>query len=144
MTLFEESARAPMIVVAPGKLKKAVSPRLVEFVDMYPSLVDLCGLPQPHGLEGTSFVPLLKEPNRPWKKAAFTVVRRGQDRLGRSVRTDRFRYTEWGDERTAELYDHQIDPKEYRNLVNDPASRKTLEEMRKTLRAGWRAALPST
>ena len=143
MTLFEESARAPMIVVAPGKVKKAASPRLVEFVDIYPSLAELCGLPQPRGLEGTSFVPLLTEPHRAWKKAAFTVVRRGQNRLGRSVRTERYRYTEWGDERTAELYDHQTDPKEYRNLVNDPASRKLVDDMRKTLHAGWRAALPA-
>jgi iduronate 2-sulfatase len=142
MTLFEESARAPMMVVAPGRLKNAVSSRLVEFVDIYPTLAELCGLPKPTGLEGTSFTPLLEDPKRPWKKATFTVVRHGRDTLGRSVRTDRHRYTEWGDERVAELYDHELDPKEYRNLVSDPASRKALDEMRRTLREGWRASLP--
>ncbi len=140
MTVFEESARAPLIVAAPGKKAGAASPRLVEFVDIYPTLVELCGLSIPEGLEGASLAPLLDDPDRRWKKAAFTVVRRGQV-LGRSLRTDRYRYTEWGGPETAELYDHQTDPHEWRNLVNETAASATLE-VRRMMKAGWRAARP--
>lgn len=143
LTLFEECARAPLIVVAPKKRANAVSPRLVEFVDIYPTLADLCGLPAPAGVEGTSFAPLLANPNQPWKKAAFTSLGR-RTLMGRSVRTERYRYTEWGDERLAELYDHQTDPHEYTNLVTDPKHANALAEMRKTLKDGWRAAVPAS
>jgi len=142
MTVFEESARAPLIVAAPGKKAGVGSPRLVEFVDMYPTLCELCGLEPPGALEGLSMVPLLENPQRAWKKAAFTQVARGRGVMGRSVRTDRYRYTEWGDEKTAELYDHQTDVHEFRNLAGDAGSARVVSEMRRTLRAGWRAALP--
>ena len=143
MTVFEESARAPLIVAAPGFQSGAGCPRLVEFVDMYPSLVELCGLPMPQGLEGSSFVPLLKDPQRKWKSAAFTMVGRGRGIIGRSVRTERYRYTEWGDELTAELYDHQTDPREFRNLGAEAKHAGTKTEMHRVLHAGWRAALPA-
>jgi uncharacterized sulfatase len=143
MTVFEEAARAPLIVAAPGKKTGVACPRLVEFVDFYPSLAELCGLPQPDGLEGRSFVPLLENPQRKWKKAAFTTVRRGRDIFGRSVRTDRYRYTEWGGEKTAELYDHETDIHEFTNLAGKPQAAKVQAEMRGMLRAGWRAALPA-
>jgi len=142
MTVFEESARAPLIVAAPGRRAKVSSPRLVEFVDFFPTLTELCGLPVPPGLEGLSFVPLLETPERPWKKAAFTMVRRGRDIMGRSVRTDRYRYTEWGSEKIAELYDHQTDLHEFRNLAGIPAQARIQEELSRILRQGWRAALP--
>ncbi len=142
MSLFEESARAPLIVSAPGFQAGAGSPRLVEFVDFYPTLCEVCGLSAPEGLEGASLTPLLRDPQRRWKKAAFTVVQRGRGSLGRSVRTERYRYTEWGSETVAELYDHQTDPHEWRNLVGDPKHAKAVAEMRGVLRAGWRAALP--
>ncbi len=142
MSLFEESARVPLIVAVPWKQGGAASPRLVEFVDIYPTLTELCGLPVPDGLEGASFVSLLSEPNRPWKKAAFTVVARGRGILGRTVRTERYRYTEWGGEKYSELYDHRTDPHEYTNLAGDPIFTKTLAELRSLLKAGWRAALP--
>ena len=142
MSLFEESARAPLIVAAPGRRRAAGSPRLVEFVDIYPSLVELCGLPLPTGLEGDSFVPLLENPRRPWKKAAFTVVQRGRGLLGRSARTERYRYTEWGGEDVAELYDHETDPHEWRNLAKDPKQARALAQMRGILHAGWQAARP--
>ena len=130
-----------MIVVAPKKRANAVSQSLVEFVDLYPTLAELCGLPAPQGQEGMSFAPLLDNPKQPWKKAAFTTLAR-RNLMGRSVRTDRYRYTEWGDEKQAELYDHQTDPHEYTNLVNDPKHSSALAEMRKTLKAGWHEALP--
>jgi uncharacterized sulfatase len=142
MTLFEESDHAPLIVAAPGFRRGAVSPRLVEWVDFYPSLIELCGLPGVSGLEGTSLVPLLREPARAWKKAAYTVVSRGET-LGRRVVTERYRYTEWGSPDVAELYDHQRDPKEFVNRVKDPAMGATLREMRRLLAEGWRSALPA-
>jgi uncharacterized sulfatase len=141
MSLFEESARVPFIVCAPGQKRDAVSPRLVEMVDLYPTLIELAGLPAVRNLEGTSFVPLLRQPEQPWKKAAFTVVARGNV-LGRSVRTERYRYTEWGAENVAQLYDHQNDPHEYVNLVNDPKAAGVLAEMRRLLKDGWKAVGP--
>lgn len=141
LTLFEEVARAPLIIAAPGKRSGRASPRLVELVDLYPTLTSLCGLPTPAGLEGTSLAPLLDDPNRGWKRAAFTVVRRS-DLLGRSVRTEAYRYTEWGDEKIAELYDHRADPREHTNLAHDPRHAATRAEMRRVLQEEWRAAVP--
>lgn len=143
MTVFEEAARAPLIAAAPGMRAGAGCPRLVEFVDIYPTLAELAGLPAPTGMEGTSFAPLMRDPERPWKKAAYTVVARGKKCLGRSVRTDRYRYTEWcGDAAVAEFYDHQADPKEWTNLARSAPSPAALAECRRLLQKGWKAALP--
>ncbi|MFN7936304.1 MAG: DUF4976 domain-containing protein, partial [Bryobacteraceae bacterium] len=132
MTVFEESARAPLIVAAPGKKHGETCPRLVEWVDFYPTLVDLCGLPKKPGLDGESMRPLLENPQRKWKKAAYTIVRH-QGIIGRSIRTDRFRYTEWGTPDVAELYDHELDPKEYRNVAKDPKHAQTIVGLRMLL-----------
>ena len=142
-TLFEEAARVPLIVAAPGVKGGVVSPRLVESIDLYQTLAALCGLPAPANLEGTSFAPLLRNPGQPWKKAAFSQVTRGQN-MGRSVRTERYRYTEWGPDgkEGVELYDHQKDPREYTNLVSDPRHKAMLTEMRTLLHHGWQGALP--
>ncbi len=142
MTVFEESAHAPLMVAAPGLRGGRASPRFVEFVDIYPSLAELCGLPDPPGMEGLSFVPLLKDPQRAWKKAAFTVVLHGKT-LGRSVRTDRYRYTEWGDEKVAELYDHETDAYEFTNLAGQAKAARAQSDLKKLLHHGYRAALPS-
>jgi iduronate 2-sulfatase len=136
-TLFELSARAPLIVRLPGMKAPGKScARLVEFVDIYPTLADLCSLPAPSNLEGRSFRPLLNDPGRPWKEAAFTQVQRGMT-AGRSVRTERWRYTEWGGgAQGAELYDHESDPGEYRNLAADPKHAPWVEKMKRLLKAG--------
>ncbi len=148
MTVFEEAARAPLIVHAPKRKENAACPRLVEYVDLYPTITDLCGLPRAPGMEGSSFVPLLSDPQRPWKKAAYTMVARGKGQFGRSVRTERYRYTEWNDGKDgAELYDHENDIHEWTNLgwTKRAPSQKTsalLEEMKKLLYADKSANLP--
>ncbi|MBX7168791.1 MAG: sulfatase [Pirellulales bacterium] len=152
MTVFEQSARVPLIVVAPHGARAAASPRLVELVDLYPTLAEFCGMPLPEHLEGTSFVPLFDEPQRPWKSAAFTVVshvggiqggdRLDPDRLGRSVRTEQARYTEWPDG-SREYYDYTDDPHEFQNRAANPNFASAVETLRQALAQGWRAARPA-
>jgi uncharacterized sulfatase len=130
-TLFELSARVPLVIAPPGaKSAGKSSARVVEFLDLYPTLLDLCGLaPPPHALAGRSLRPLLDDPAAAWDHPAFTLVRRGKI-TGRSIRTARWRYTEWDDGRAgAELYDHDHDPGEHHNLIADPAHRSTVAEL---------------
>jgi arylsulfatase A-like enzyme len=145
-TNFEAATRSPLIFSAPGqKHLGATTDTLAEFVDIYPTLCDLCGLPIPEGLEGSSLAPAIDDPNRPWKQAAFSQYPRGKA-MGHSLRTDRYRYTEWavpGEKPTAiELYDHQHDPQENVNLAGRPENKDLVTELSRMLRAGWRAALP--
>jgi len=146
-TNFELATRVPLIVRAPGQRHPgARSNALVEFVDIYPTLCELAGLPLPDGLEGVSMVPVMKEPARAWKSAAFSQYPRDQV-MGYSMRTDRFRYTEWrqGDEVVArELYDHKYDPAENVNVVDRPQHRDQVEMLSKQLKAGWQAARPGS
>lgn len=143
ITQFEESAHVPLIVHAPGKLAGAASQRLVEWVDIYPTLTELCGLPSAPGLDGSSFVPLLSDPRREWKKAAYTMNWRGGERFGRGVRTDRYRYTEWsGGKDGTELYDHQTDPHEWTNLAGNPKVAAEQKQLQDLLRNGQKTNLP--
>ena len=156
MTLFDNCVHVPLIVAAPGAQVGAVSPRLVELVDIYPTLADLCGLAPPADLEGTSFRPLLSDPKCSWKSGAFAVVGRRRDGepvkstkadsltidyMGRTVRTERYRYTEWPDG-SAQLYDLDSDPHEQVNLANNSDAAATRAELAKLLHAGWKAAVP--
>jgi iduronate 2-sulfatase len=130
---FEESARVPLIIVAPGRSPHAVSSRVVELVDLYPTLVQLAGLPTPSRLEGTSLVPLLEAPQRAWDKPAFTQIER-IGLMGRSIRTERWRYVEWdGGKQGVQLYDESQDPKEYVNLAEDPKCAETVTKLSKLL-----------
>lgn len=140
-SLFEESARVPMIVSAPGRRGNGKASRgLVEMVDLFPTVAQLAGLTAPSHLEGQSMVPLLDSPGLAWKRAAFTEMRQ-QDIVGRSVRTDNYRYTRWdGPLPGEELYDERNDPREFRNLASDQTHEKLLAQMRGVLDAGWRAA----
>ena len=114
-TLFERSCRAPLMIAAPG-VKPGVARGLVEFVDLYPTVAELCGLPPPAPLAGRSLAPLLRDPAAPGKPAAFSLVVRGPKQRGDSIRTERWRFTAWSDG-ARELYDHDTDPEETKNVV---------------------------
>lgn len=138
-TLFERSARAPLIVAGPGvSAKGRSSSRVVEFLDLYPTLADLTRLSPPPGLHGRSLTPLLRNTQAKWDHPALTQVRRGTGStafMGYSVRTEKWRYTEWdAGKRGAELYNEVDDPDEARNLASDPKHRKTVAEMQRLLR----------
>lgn len=123
-SLFEESARVPLLIAAPGiSHGGSVVESPVSQVDLYPTLMELCGLEGPEGLPGQSLVPLLRNPAASGRGWALTQVNRrsqGRDYFGYSLRTERYRYTEWdGGEMGVELYDHREDPGEMRNLAGD-------------------------
>ncbi len=134
-TLFEEATRAPLIIRAPAAAGNGrPASAIVEFVDIFPTLTALAGIVAPANLAGRSLAPLLQEPGRAWDGQAFSQVLRpnnGRPAMGRSVRTGRWRYTEWdGGVAGAELYDHDRDPGEYTNLAQDPAHAATRQELR--------------
>jgi uncharacterized sulfatase len=135
-TLFERSCRVPLIIADPrARARGKESTALVECVDLYPTLADLCGLKTPEGLQGVSLRGLLDDPSGSVKDAAFTTVQRGAI-IGLSVRTDRFRYTEWDAGREgAELYDHQADPDEWHNRADDPSLREERAVLARKLQA---------
>lgn len=135
-SLFEESARVPLIIAAPNaKGNGQASDRVVELVDLYPTLANLCGLNPPDYLAGDNLIPLLEKPNKKWDNTAHTqVLRSPENYMGRSVRTERWRYTEWDNgKRGTELYDHKKDPKEYNNLAGKPEFFKIKNEMKKLI-----------
>jgi uncharacterized sulfatase len=139
MTVFERSARAPLIVAGPGVSSPGIaSPRVVEFLDVYPTLADLARVEPPAGLHGRSLVPLLANPTAPWDHPAISQVRRGASPdtfMGYSIRTEQWRYTEWdGGARGVELYDEVDDPDELRNLADDPTHRATVTDLQRRLR----------
>jgi uncharacterized sulfatase len=136
MSLFERSARNPLVIAGPG-IARGASTRTVELLDLYPTLGDLAKLPLPAGLEGRSLTPLLKNPKAAWNRPAFTQVTRGGQAgfMGYAVRTEKWRYIEWDEgKRGQQLYDEVDDPDELRNLAEDPKHAKIVAEMRQLLR----------
>jgi arylsulfatase A-like enzyme len=156
MTNYEIDTKVPLIFSTPQLNGKSIrSDRLVEFVDVYPTLCELAGIPIPKALEGISAVPLFENPDRPWKKAAFSQFLRegiwiapdGIEYMGYSIRTEKYRYTEWvnweSKELSAiELYDHTNDPDENINIAGRKENKSITEELAEKLKLGWRAALP--
>ena len=161
MSLFEESARVPLVIAAPGRCKAggvAIAP--VSQVDLFPTLAALCGVKAPVNLQGQSLVPVLEDPAATGRGWAITQVLRGSNPgrpsqaketrsrgagfFGYSLRTPRWRYTEWDEGREGrELYDHEADPKELINLGDDPAHAATVAELAATLRAAVRQTFPT-
>ncbi|QTN32059.1 sulfatase [Akkermansiaceae bacterium] len=142
VTVYERCAGAPMMAWVPGaKGMGQPTHALIEFVDIYPTLIDCAGLKAPHPLSGESFRAVLEDPKLPGKKAAYTQVNRGKT-VGRSVRTQRWRYTEWGKDGKdgIELYDHNADTGEYHNLGGKPGYAETSGELRKLLATGFQNA----
>ena len=139
-SLFEQSTRVPLLVADPGmKTAGKRTPRIVELIDVYPTLAELAGLEAPKTLEGKSLKPLLDDPDAAWDKPAVTQVRRGGNKQGQfpgyALRTERWRYMEWdGGDRGVELYDHENDPQEHTNLADDPKHSKTVAELRAQMR----------
>ena len=152
----ENDTNAPLLLSAPGmKTAGAKSNALVEFVDIYPTLVELAGLPLPAHLEGVSMKPLLDNPNRAWKTAAFSQYPRTKAQtkspnglMGYAMRTDRYRFTVWVDRTdhtkvdAIELYDHQSDPMENINVATDPTNTELVQKLMAQWQRGWQGAKP--
>lgn len=150
---FENALRVPIVIRAPGQRgggRKCFA--LTELVDLFPTLCDLSRIPMPSGLEGSAFTPLFEDPDRLWKRAVFSSLPRlipgvGPG-MGRTMRTKRFRYTEWtapgSPFRAAEVYDYREDPDETRNLVGRPETGSLVNGLAGMLQEGWQTSLPPT
>lgn len=130
-SLFEVGTRVPLLVALPGATGNGkASPRTVQALDFYPTLIDLCKLPPVKGLEGHSLRPLLDNPAAEWNHPAFTVTP-----TGRAVRTERWRYAEWeGGQSGAMLFDHHGDPHEMMNLAGDARYAEVQKELAAVVR----------
>ena len=123
----------PLVVRVPGVSPAgATSDGLVETIDLFPTLAELCGLDAPAHLQGQSYTSLIRKPDTPGRPSAYTVVSRGTQ-LGRSIRTKRWRYAEWGEAKAAELYNLQKDPREYTNLAKSPKHLDVVKRMESRL-----------
>lgn len=131
-TLFERSCRAPLIVAGPGVAAGGVSRTPVEFVDLYPTVADYCGVAPRHELAGRSLRPVLEDPARAHRGAAFTLVTRGPRAYGRSVTDGRWRLTRWSDG-IRELYDHRDDPEETREVSAGAGNAEVLRRLESLL-----------
>ncbi|MEM0970085.1 MAG: sulfatase, partial [Verrucomicrobiota bacterium] len=156
-TLFEPSARAPLFIRDPqAEGNGTACPRIVEFVDIYPTIMDLAFGSVPEGLAGRSLVPLLKNPLLPdetWKGEAITQILRpgrpvegqGPPTMGRSIRTERWRFSDCaGGEAGEELYDYASDPREFHNLASDPSCAEIVAGLRRRLEKKASPLIPVT
>ncbi len=161
-TNYEIDTHVPMIISGASVAAKGEhSDALTEFVDIYPTLCDMTNLPIPSHLQGTSVKPLLENPDKEWKTAAFSQFLTGQyartknitvENMGYAMRTDKYRYVEWykwnkktktkEDFLDCELYDHDTDPEENQNLANKAEYKELVKSLSEKLNNGWRAAVP--
>jgi arylsulfatase A-like enzyme len=156
MTDFAIDTRAPLIIRAPGQVRPGLRlPQLVEFVDLFPTLAALAGLPVPTQLQGTSALPLFSDPGRQWKGAVFSQFLRNGiwvapdsvPYMGYSMLTPDYHYVAWMNWNTRryvawELYDQRADPGENTNLADRPGQASLLARLEAERIAGWRAAAP--
>jgi arylsulfatase A-like enzyme len=151
----ENDTNGALLLSVPG-MKQAgqKTNAIVEFVDIYPTLSELAGLPLPAHLEGLSFKPVLDNPTRPWKQAAFSQYPRpagkaGYPLMGYAMRTERHRFVVWVGRNdhskvdAIELYDHQTDPQENVNIANLPANAELVGKLMTQWRKGWQGAQPA-
>lgn len=157
-SLFEQSARVPLLISAPGYTKPSVkASSCVSHVDLFPTLAELCSVPKPSNLQGQSLVAMLKDPSVVGRGWAVTQVDRngngGQvennvDKekkgfFGYSLRTHRYRYTEWNEGKAGkELYDHESDPQELKNLAKESNYDKVMAELSATLASAVQSTFP--
>jgi len=151
-TNLEWGTHAPLLLHVPGQPNAGVATdKLVEFVDIYPTLAAACNLPIPKHCEGTSIMPLVRNPSAQWKTAAFSQFRKNINKvscMGYTMRTDQFRYTEWRSRKNLtrvvarELYDHRQNHDENENVINQAKYTKIVEKMATKMEAGWKAARP--
>jgi arylsulfatase A-like enzyme len=153
----ENDTNAPLILSAPGMKNLGTHTNaLVEYVDVYPTLSELAGLPLPKHLEGLSFKPVLEDPARSWKTAAFSQYPRsagkanGSALMGYAMRTDRYRFVVWVSRTdhskvdAIELYDHQTDPQENTNIAKQPANTELVQRLMAQWSKGWKGAIPTS
>lgn len=154
---FLASARVPMLIVAPGRSKGTISQTPVSQIDLFPTLAELCNVKSPSNLQGQSLVPMLKDPSHAGRGWALTRVTRGGKRqnaktrteadgpyFGYSLRTPRWRYTEWdGGAAGKELYDHDNDPRELTNLAEHDEHKATIDELAMSLHNAVASKLPA-
>lgn len=145
-TNFEQSTRAPLIIAAPGK-SSSKTRSVVEFIDIYPTLAELAGITAPDGLDGVSLVPIMKDPDHEVKEFAMSQFPRGNDIMGYSLRTKRYRMTWWIENGwrstqpldesliiARELYDYKRDPLETENMVDRFRYRRTARKLNQLMR----------
>jgi len=160
MTNYNIDLKVPMIIRYPNqKIRGAQTFEITELIDMFPSLCELAEVPVPDYMQGTSFVPLLTNPERPWKKAAFSQFHRrpkvsadGKRYMGYSMNTKKYHYIEWyawdhltgtkGEFKSAELYDRENDPYETTNISGEEKYSDTVVQLSAQLKEGWRKAMP--
>ncbi len=149
MSVFEESARVPLIIAVPGLAKPgSVVATPVGLVDVAPTLLELCHVTAPKNLQGQSLVPMLKDATTTGRGWALSQVSRGGGRnnkpfFGYSLRTPRWRYTEWADgDQGRELYDHNADPRELTNLASNPQHAATIKDLSDQLQTAVKTTFP--
>ena len=150
MSLFEESARVPLVIVAPRSTTPGTAvPAPVSQIDLFPTLAALCRVPTPENLQGQNLVPMFADPGhegRGWALTQVTssVAKGSPSFFGYSLRTPRWRYTEWDEGRAGrELYDHDADPQELTNLADAASHAADVAALSARLRAAVAASLPA-
>jgi len=149
-TTYEVAAKVPLVIVAPGQKKGQRTNALAELVDLFPTLCDLTEIPAPKNLHGVSLKPLLSKPTTPWKKGAFSQYFKSKPGVGKvlgtSLRTDRYRYTEWrkndhtGSLEDITLIDFQGNP--HKNVAANPAHAELIKKLSKLTKASGSGIKP--